>query len=153
MPARIESAVAGDLESIRVLLHGVSLPTEGLREHLTTALIAREGDAVVGCVALEVYGDAALLRSLAVMPSRQSGGLGRRLVSAALDLGRERGVTTFSLLTTTAPDFFARHFGFTAVARDAVPPAVRGSVEFESACPATAKAMILVQPRCPILPL
>jgi amino-acid N-acetyltransferase len=143
----IGPAGARDLEPLCALLAAMDLPTEGLREHLGTALVAREGDDVVGCVALEVYGDAALLRSLAVVPSRQGAGIGRRLAQEALSLGRRSGVTTFCLLTTTAPDFFGRHFAFRPVARDAVPAGVRQSVEFISACPATARAMMLRQAR------
>jgi hypothetical protein len=33
--------------------------------------------------------------------------------------------TTVFLLTITAADLFARHFGFRPISRDAVPPAVR----------------------------
>jgi amino-acid N-acetyltransferase len=140
---RIEPAVARDLESLCELLDAVDLPSAGLRDHLGTALVARDGDDIVGCVALEIYGDAALLRSLAVVPSRRETGLGRRLVQAALSLGRQNGASTFCLLTTTAADFFVRHFAFRPVARAEVPAPVRQSVEFVSACPATAQAMIL----------
>lgn len=142
----IGPAGARDLEPLCALLAAMDLPTEGLREHLGTALVAREGGDVVGCVALEVYGDAALLRSLAVVPSRQGTGVGRRLAQEALSLGRERGVRTFCLLTTTAPEFFARHFAFRRVPRDAVPMAVRQSIEFVSACPSSAQAMLLRRP-------
>lgn len=142
---RIEAAGEGDVEPLGALLVSVGLPTEGLREHLGTALVARDGGVVVGCVALEVYDDAALLRSLAVAPSRQGEGLGRRLTRGALELGRETGVKTFCLLTLTARDFFAREFGFRPVARGETPSAVRQSVEFQSACPASAQAMVLVR--------
>src|SRR5262245_33299399 len=106
----IEPAGARDLEAVCQLLTALNLPTEGLREHRETVLVARDGDDVVGCVALEIYGDTALLRSLAVEPSCRGTQLGRRLVQAVLGLGRQRGVRTFCLLTTTAPEFFARHF-------------------------------------------
>jgi amino-acid N-acetyltransferase len=144
---RIEPAAPRDLDSLCALLDAVGLPAEGLGEHLETALVARDDDDIVGCVALEVYGDTALLRSLAVVPIRRGTGVGRRLAQAALSLGRRGGVRTFCLLTTTAPDFFARHFAFRPVARDAVPEAVRESVEFVSACPATAQAMMLTSAR------
>jgi SAM-dependent methyltransferase/N-acetylglutamate synthase-like GNAT family acetyltransferase len=109
---------------------------------MATAIVAREGDDVVGCVALELYGDAGLLRSLAVRSDRQGTGLGTRLTEAALDLARRRGARELYLLTETADGFFPR-FGFAPVAREAVAPAVRGSVEFTSACPESARAMRL----------
>jgi amino-acid N-acetyltransferase len=140
---RIQPALADDLAPLCALLAGAELPIAGLREHLGTALVARAGAEIVGCVALEVYGDAALLRSLAVAPSRRRSGLGRRLAQAALDLGSEVHVRSFCLLTTTAAEFFVRHFGFRPVVRDAVPAVVRGSVEFTSACPSSAQVMLL----------
>jgi len=139
---RIEPAAARDLASICALLRASDLPTDGIAEHVGTTLVARGDDGVVGCVALGLYGDAALLRSLAVEPSRRGTGLGCGLVEAALSLGRQSGVETLCLLTTTAPDFFARHFAFRRVARDEVPASVRRSIEFVSACPTTAQAML-----------
>ncbi len=144
---RIEPARQGDLESMCALLVDAGLPTDGLREHLDTGLVARDGDEMCGCVALELHRDAALLRSLVVVPSQRGAGVARRLTAAALVLGRRAGVTRFYVLTTTAPEFFARQFGFRPVDRTDVSPAVRGSVEFVSACPATATAMVLDESR------
>ena len=105
--------------------------------------MAREGrdGAVVGSAALELYGASALLRSVAVQRDRRGRGLGRRLTGAALDLARRCGAVRVYLLTETADDFFPR-FGFSPVARREVPPSVRGSVEFVSACPESARAMV-----------
>src|SRR5262245_49087418 len=146
MPTRIEPADPRDAGALHALLARVNLPTAGLDEHLGTTLVARDGEEIVGCVALELYGPVALLRSLAVAPSRRGDGLGRRLTGAGLELGRRAGVSAFCLLTTTAPEFFARHFAFRPIARAAVPAPVRQSVEFVSACPETAQAMLLAAP-------
>ena len=54
--------------------------------------------------------------------------------------GQTGGVTRVFLLTTTAATFFPR-FGFREVARADVDAAVRDSVEFTTACPASAVAM------------
>jgi arsenate reductase (thioredoxin) len=140
---RVEAAAAQDFDALCALLASVELPTDGLAEHLGTALVAREGETIVGCVALELYGDAALLRSLAVTPSCQGRGLGRQLARSALELGREAGVRTFCLLTLTGREFFAREFAFRPVARSESPGAVRRSAEFTSACPAAAQTMLL----------
>jgi arsenite methyltransferase len=140
--ATVEAASAADLGAIHALLASLGLPTEGIDAHVSSALVAREGGAVVGAVALELYDQAALLRSLAVRPDRQGAGLGQRLTEAALALARQRGVRELYLLTETADGFFPR-FGFERVERDAVAPAVRGSIEFTSACPESARAMRL----------
>lgn len=97
---------------------------------------------MVGCAALELYGDAALLRSLAVTPSQRGHGLGQRLTQVALDLARQCGVSAVYLLTETAADFFPR-FGFQPIPRDAVPPSVQLSIEFTEACPVSAQVMAL----------
>ncbi len=136
----IESALITDLPVILALLERCGLPTEGFAERLPTALVARADGDVVGSAALELYGAAALLRSVAVDEAFRGQGLGVRLTQAALDLARQRGVTHVFLLTTTAGEFFPR-FGFQPVAREDVPEAVKQSVEFTSACPVSALAM------------
>ena len=136
----IESATERDLPEIRALLGQLHLPLSGVDEHLPTMLVAREGQQIVGTAALEMYADGALLRSVAVEPRRQGMQLGHQLTDAALQLAAARGATTVFLLTTTAERFFPR-FGFEQIARDEVPPSVRASVEFQSACPASAIVM------------
>jgi amino-acid N-acetyltransferase len=140
--ARIEPAGNLDLDPLCGLLHDAHLPTDGLGDHLRTALVARDGARIIGCVALERYGDRGLLRSLAVTPSHRGHGVGQHLTRAALDLARRHRVAAVYLLTTTAADFFANHFGFRPIVRAEVPVAVRQSVEFISACPQTAQAMV-----------
>jgi arsenate reductase (thioredoxin) len=137
----LQSATASDLPAVCALLATSDLPTEGLHEHLDTILVTRIDGEVVGCVALEIYGDTALLRSVAVAAAHQGRGLGRALVQAALQLARRRRVSTLYLLTTTAESFFARWFRFRAIRRSEVPVSVRQSVEFRGACSANARAM------------
>lgn len=101
-----------------------------------------DGQDFVGCAALEIYGQAGLLRSVAVAEAWRSQGFGRGLTEMALNLARQRGLTELYLLTETAGEFFPR-FGFTPVSRAEVPPAVQQSVEFTTACPASALVMRL----------
>ena len=137
----VGAARPSDLPAVLALLERSGLPQEGLADHLATTLVARSGDEVVGSAALEVYGGAALLRSVAVDSALRGEGLGQRLTLAALDLARQRGVATVYLLTETAGDFFPR-FGFQLTERAAVEPAVQQSVEFTSACPASAQVLV-----------
>ena len=136
----IESATERDLPGIRALLEQLDLPLAGVGEHLRTMLVAREGEQIVGTAALELYADGALLRSVAVEPRRQGRQLGYQLTDAALRLAASRGAQTVFLLTTTAERFFPK-FGFEPIGRDQVPLSVRASVEFQSACPASAIVM------------
>jgi len=136
----IESASERDLPGIRALLERLHLPLAGLDQHLTTMLVAKDGEQIVGTAAVELYADGALLRSVAVEPRRQGKRLGHQLTGAALQLAATHGTNTVFLLTTTAERFFPR-FGFERIDREQVPPSVRASVEFQSACPASAIVM------------
>jgi amino-acid N-acetyltransferase len=141
-PDGIEIALAtdADVPAVRALLSGLELPVEDLGAPNQRFLVARKGGAVVGCVAVEQYGTAALLRSFAVRPAQQGSGVGRALFEALLAEARRRGVEDAYLLTTTIESFAARR-GFARVDRGAVPAAVRASAEFRTCCPATAVCM------------
>jgi amino-acid N-acetyltransferase len=136
----IEPACPSDEQEVLRLLDQNHLPVAGLAEHLETTLVARQDGRVVGSAALEVYGDGALLRSVAVAPELQQQGLGRDLTAAALRLAQQLDVPAIYLLTTTAERYFPK-FGFERVTRDDVPVGVRTSVEFTTACPASAIVM------------
>ncbi|HET9221071.1 MAG TPA: arsenic resistance N-acetyltransferase ArsN2 [Roseiflexaceae bacterium] len=138
----IDSACVSDLPAVLALLEQAGLPPDGLRDHVPTTLVAREANSILGSAALELYGNAALLRSVAVDETWRGRGLGHQLTRAALDLARQHGIDTVYLLTETATDFFPR-FGFRRIARADVAPAVQQSVEFTSACPASAAVLAL----------
>jgi amino-acid N-acetyltransferase len=138
----VEPASPNDLAAIEALLAANQLPTAGLRDSIATALVARIGSRTIGCVALEVYRSGVLLRSVAVDGAWRGRGIGHQLTRAGLDLARSLGADTAYLLTTTAGDFFPR-FGFARVERAEVPDDVKQSIEFRSACPASALAMRL----------
>ena len=136
----VETALTGDRAAILGLLDRVHLPQDGLGENLPHALVARRDGDIIGSAVLEIYDGGALLRSVAVDPSAQGTGLGARLTTAALSRARELRLPAVYLLTTTAERFFPR-FGFAPITRDEVPAGVRESVEFRSACPASAIVM------------
>jgi amino-acid N-acetyltransferase len=140
MNVYIERASKADSPSILQLLRDAGLPIDGVVEHLTTALVARDGAAIVGCAAIEVYADGALLRSVAVAPAARGQGLGQRLTEAAITVAQSLGTPAIYLLTTTAESFFPR-FGFVRLTRGQVPIGVQQSIEFRSACPASAIVM------------
>jgi amino-acid N-acetyltransferase len=94
----------------------------------------------VGVIGLELYDDAALLRSVAVDPDRRGSGVGDSLVRMILEHASERRAREVFLLTTTAERYFPR-LGFSSVRRDEVPLAVQRSVEFREACPTSATVM------------
>ena len=129
-----------DRARVEGLLTELALPVDGVSEWLDRFWIAEHEGDVVGVAGLEMYGPAALLRSVAVAPSWRSSGLGRALVERALDTARREGVRDIYLLTTTAEHYFPR-LGFGAITRDEVPAGVQDSVEFRGACPDSAVVM------------
>lgn len=136
----IEFAHPEDIPAIIALLHRVGLPPDGLAEHVASTVIIHDGTRVVGSAALEVYGSAALVRSVAVGPELQRTGLGHPLMGVVANLAYERDIAELFLLTTTAQDYFLR-FGFQPIARGEVPDAVVHSVQFTTVCPTTATVM------------
>ena len=140
MNVDITRASDADGPSILQLLRDSELPIDGLVDHLNTAFVARDGAAIVGCAAVEMYPDGALLRSVAVTPAARGRGVGERLAEAAITLARSLQAPALYLLTTTAESYFPR-FGFVRTTRDQVPRDVQQSIEFRSACPASAIVM------------
>ncbi len=146
---RIGPASAEDLGEIEALLRATDLPPEGLEPFIDTLLVSRSRGEIIGCAALEIYGAAALLRSVAVHPGWQGRGLGAELVEKATWLAQSRNVRDMFLLTTTASDYFER-LGFRRCTREDAPDAMRASIEFTTLCPASAVAMRRdVQPPAP----
>ena len=140
MNVDITPANAGDLGRVLELLEHNHLPRAEIERHVDTLLVAREGDRIVGCGAVELYGKAGLVRSIAVDLPHRGLGLGIQLTEAVLALARSHGLKTVYLLTETAQGFFPR-FGFRSIRREEVDPAVKRSVEFTKACRETAHVM------------
>jgi amino-acid N-acetyltransferase len=130
------------LAQVRQLAVAADLPTDDLGSaDLGHFFGAGTRDDVRGVVGLELLGDAALLRSLAVVAEARGAGYGRALVAAAERHAAGLGVRSVYLLTTTAADFFAR-MGYRRVERESAPAAVQGTREFAALCPASATCMV-----------
>ncbi len=138
MATTIEQAHEEDLGDVLALLERHGLPVDDANR--MDALVARVDGRVVGAAGLELYADGALLRSVVVDAGMQGQGLGQQLTEAAVALARGHRMPAVFLLTTTADGFFPR-FGFEAISRVEVPESVQRSVEFRSACPASAIVM------------
>ena len=136
----IRRARPDDEAQVVALLSAEKLSLPGLAEHFGDFLVAERDGAIVGALGLELRGADALLRSAVVAPSERGRHLGDDLFHSLKDYARERGVTTFYLLTTSAERYWAMR-GFAVVSRDVVPEAVKDSEEFRGACPASATAM------------
>jgi N-acetylglutamate synthase-like GNAT family acetyltransferase/SAM-dependent methyltransferase len=138
----IEPARPEDVPAVLDLLKRSDLPVEGVSDHLDTTLVGREGGQVVANATLELYGNSALFRSVAVDRAVRGQGLGHKITRAALELARQRGVSDVYLLTETAGNFFPR-FGFRPVTRAKVPADMLQSIEFTTLCPESSLTMAL----------
>ncbi|HEX6705824.1 MAG TPA: arsenic resistance N-acetyltransferase ArsN2, partial [Albitalea sp.] len=139
---RLRQAGAADWDAIASLLEANKLPLDGARDHLSTYVVAVAHGEVVGSAGVEIYGDVALLRSVAVAPALYRQGVGKAMVGLILDEARRRGIRSLHLLSVTAPEYFAQ-FGFKRGPRDKAPAALQASAEFQGACPACSAFMTL----------
>ncbi len=139
----IRAAAATDLPDVEALVGAAGLTLVGLDACVVegTSVICRDRDGrLLGVAATERHGRVAFLRSVAVHAPARGHGLGRALVERALADARISGARDAWLLTVSAEPFFAS-LGWSRADRADAPPAVAGSVEFTTACPATAIAM------------
>jgi len=136
-------ATEADAGAIRALLEHNGLPTSDLGSARQKFLVAYEGENLQGAGGLEIYGTAALLRSVVVVAERRGAGVGQRIVQELERHAREAGVKDLVLLTQAAAPFFQRQ-GYRVIERGRVPPAVQMSEEFRSLCPASAICMAKV---------
>ena len=126
---------------MRALLNEARLPLSDLTErHLQHFIGCGDAHALHGVIGLELYPPIALLRSLAVVKSDRSSGIGRGLVEHAERYAREHGVSEIYLLTDTAERLFARA-GYERIARDKAPEAIRKTAEFATICAASSALM------------
>jgi amino-acid N-acetyltransferase len=142
----IRAAERSDLADIQRLLTAAELPVTGVSEIIDAApgnfLVARAstGNKLIGVAGLEMCGDDALLRSVAVDSEWRGSGVGRDLVQHIFSLAGSGGTRTLYLLTLTAEHYFPR-FGFEKIDRSSVPPLIAQTNEFSSTCPSSATTM------------
>ncbi len=111
-------AQRADMESVRAVLAAVELTEESARDdEFGSFYVLRNERGTAGSVALEVLGDDAILRALAVDPEFRGAGYGWMLADMAVSQARWRGVRRIYLVTERASDFFAAKFGFRVVDR------------------------------------
>lgn len=115
----IRHATEFDAEAISALIQhyvpsGTLLPRSPafVTTYIHDFLVAvNEEDRVIGCVHLDEYSPSlAELRSLAVAPNAQGGGIGRKLVAATEELARVRQYTT--LFAVSNDEAFFAKYGF-----------------------------------------
>lgn len=141
MSTQVQIASRPALHVAIQVLQDAKLPTEDLTEsHVEHFFYAGSPAKPTGLVGLEIFGEVALLRSLAVVPERRGFGEGLQLFAHAEREAWAKGVRAIFLLTTTAEDFFSK-YGYARASRDTAPAAIRSTKEFAGICPASSAFM------------
>ncbi|HEY0970891.1 MAG TPA: arsenic resistance N-acetyltransferase ArsN2 [Gemmatimonadales bacterium] len=142
----LRAATAADLAAVERLLASAGLPVAGVADLFASEaddfVVASEAGSgeLLGVGGLEVRGDDALLRSVAVRDDARVRGVGRELVQRLVSDAESRGLRAIYLLTQTAEHYFPR-FGFERVERSEVPDTIRETSEFRGVCPDSATCM------------
>jgi N-acetylglutamate synthase-like GNAT family acetyltransferase len=136
------TARPADGAALARLLASNDLPTEDLAApgRRFFEFTDSEGDPV-GVGGLELYGEAALLRSVVTLKVARGGGYGRAIVEWLAAHAAKAGARELYLLTFSAPGFFAA-CGFHECSRADVPAAIAATEEFANLCPASAVCLM-----------
>ncbi len=137
----LRKATSADFKKIKALLQLANLVLEGIEQ--TNFWVLFDEENLIATAGLEIYGQTALLRSVAVVSSRHGEGKGGLIVQKVLADATSLGIEEIILLTETAENFFMQ-FGFTKITRADVPNQLKASVEFQGACPESAFVMRFV---------
>ena len=129
-PSRIvRSARHEDIAAIERLLVTESLPLTPIAEFLDGFSVLESDGEILGSAGIEMYGEAAFLRSVVVAGALRGGGSGDRLVRSALEYAQRTGARRVYLFTMNAANFFAR-FGFVAISMDDFETGVRAAPQY-----------------------
>jgi amino-acid N-acetyltransferase len=140
MTTRVRTATPADAARIIALLQANDLPASDLADCQPEFVVIEDGDELIGTGGLQIFGGAALVRSVAIAKDRQNAGLGSSLLGELERHASARGIRELVLLTQTAEQFFTRH-GYARVERASVPRSIQTTAEFRSLCPASAVCM------------
>ncbi len=113
---RINALVSSYAERDRMLFRSMA----DIYENLQAFTVDEHDVGVVGCCALEIiWSDLAEIKSLAVDKANKEKGIGKMLVTAALEQAEQLGVPRVFALTLE-PDFFEK-LGFKVVEKETLP--------------------------------
>lgn len=137
----IRRALPEEKENVKAILKEADLSTAGVDEHFSNFMVLERDGCVIGTAGLEIYGDVAILRSVAILPEFRRQGMGDGLVRAMINFADRRNIKQIYLFTQTARKFFEK-FGFKAIPRECIDERCRSSGE-AGLSPTSATAMAL----------
>ena len=137
-----ENASMVDVPAIEALLVKAKLSIVGVRRHIAHFRVGRVGGQIVAVGGLEIYGEQALLRSIAVDAEQRNKAYGKQTVRDLCQSAQLAGIHDVYLKTVSATPFF-EGLGFHVITNEQLPKSVKKSSQFRGACPASATVMHL----------
>jgi arsenate reductase len=133
-----DQEIAGTDAGFAAALRNEGLPTgdlsdPGRRFHAYRTLSGE----IVGYAGYELYGEAAFLRSLVVLPAWRGKGVGKAIVARLARRAFDQGARTAWLMTTSAAAFFEA-IGFKRTERAMAPQAILDTRQARELCPSSA---------------
>jgi amino-acid N-acetyltransferase len=132
MSIELRTGRPDEIEQISKLITSENMPAIEVDRWLDSFFVLDDGEKLVGCAGVEVYGEDALLRSVMTAPELRGTGEGVRMINAALDYMRDRGVKRCFLFTMTAERWFPR-FGFEVCSLEDWTSGARESWQYKAA--------------------
>lgn len=130
MKVELRRARPGDLAAIDALIVSEHLPPFRTADFLDTFWVLEGEEGLLGCAGLEVYGAAALLRSVVTALPVRGQGYGAALVRKAIEGAQRMGAQRLYLFTMDKAPFFQR-FGFQPCTMEDFEPAARQSTQYQ----------------------
>ncbi len=128
---------SNEILKVAELLQSFNLPTLDIEIAPIHFYEIKEGSELIGVGGIEIYGQNAILRSLAIHKAYHNKGYGKLVTSFLEQTAQKNGIEKLFLLTTTAEIFFKKN-GYKLIARDKCPPEILSSGEFSRLCPGSA---------------
>lgn len=134
----MSARVAGEQwQRFRDALKSADLPADDIDLPGRTFFEFTQDSETVAWGGFETHGTDGLLRSLVVVSTYRSKGVGVAVLRVIEAKAAERGIARFHLLTTTASGFF-EHQGYAVNQRGSAPPMISQTEQFGGLCPGSA---------------
>lgn len=136
---------AGQWQRFRDALESADLPSDDIDLPGRTFFEFTLDSETVAWGGFETHGTDGLLRSLVVVSTYRSRGVGVAVLRIIEAIAAEQGISRFHLLTTTAPGFFEQQ-GYALKQRVSAPPLISKTEQFRELCPGSAFYMCKALP-------
>lgn len=145
MRIQAKEIAGGQWQRFRDALKSADLPADDIDLPGRTFFEFTLDSETVAWGGFETHGTDALLRSLVVVSTHRSKGVGVAALRAIEAIAAEQGIARFHLLTTTASGFFKQQ-GYAVNQRGSAPLLISQTEQFRRLCPGSACYMCKALP-------